>query len=439
MKFPRYFCIIAAFVALSALHAGAQAVTPQPTPIPSNPQPKPERITKMPVVALPIRDFKLLTSGTGWVSTGNRLLFTIDNGAHWKDISPPVPNQDRLASVFFHDADTGWVLFSHRVQDSERPEPVADEPSSDWSFAFSFTVNGGATWTTANLPAWQGDRGLADQGIIAFADKQHGWLSLDIEGNTLFGSSYMMLTSDGGRTWHDTTDCSNGVNDGPEGRIKGILALTDKDTWVVGTLEGGSVLYVTHDGGSCFHQVSISAPKEIASAGGSIYGLPIFEDNLNGYEEVTYTGGSGDTSAVVLYATTDGGHTWRSDRILANLAPEASPASSKFSTVASSTWIHSFATKGTKPMLKKLPPNSGTTNGAYLSLNSYNCDLSFLTKDEGWMNCAGELSSTIDGGASWTSIAPRVHNGALTQDPVTPVKSVPGQLKTIPLASPVKT
>jgi len=25
-----------------------------------------------------------------------------------------------------------------------------------------------------------------------------------------------------------------------------------------------------------------------------------------------------------------------------------------------------------------------------------NCDLSFLTPDEGWMNCSGNLSSTID-------------------------------------------
>jgi len=45
------------------------------------------------------------------------------------------------------------------------------------------------------------------------------------------------------------------------------------------------------------------------------------------------------------------------------------------------------------------------------------------------MNCSGILSSTIDGGNSWTTITPRVRNGVLTTDPVTPM----------PTSKPIKT
>ena len=96
------FSVLALFAVLFANPAGAQAV-PYTGPVspPSTWQPSPEQLDKMPVVALPIQKFKLLSSGTGWASTGDRLLSTTDNGAHWKDISPPNPDHDSYADVFF--------------------------------------------------------------------------------------------------------------------------------------------------------------------------------------------------------------------------------------------------------------------------------------------------------------------------------------------------
>jgi hypothetical protein len=78
----------------------------------------------------------------------------------------------------------------------------------------------------------------------------------------------------------------------------------------------------------------------------------------------------------------------------------------------------------------KLTPKSGTTDGANSDLKHNNCDLSFIRPDEGWMNCSGNVSSTIDGGATWTSITPHAHNGQLTIDPVTPVQRIPIKTKT---------
>jgi photosystem II stability/assembly factor-like uncharacterized protein len=440
VKVTRFFAVLAAVTSLFALHAGAQGVAVHPQPAPagaSTPhQPTPEQIAKMPVTALPIKDFKLLSSGTGWASTGARLFFTTDNGAHWKDISPPNPNRDELASVFFNDADTGWVLVAHHIQGDENPTP--DSPDNDQTFYVSATANGGTTWTSENLPVWKGQHGLTDNGIIVFADKLHGWISLDEARSMAFASSVPLSTSDGGRTW-------NWARSGVAGSIDGILAVTDKDIWMIGRSgeDGGSQLGMSHDGGESYQAVALPVPKEFAQFGYPEYSLPTFTDSLNGYEAVTYSDSEASKSVAVLFATQDGGRTWKQDRILTNLA-ESSVGSSIRSTVAGSTWIRSFAPHGSQPTLTKILPKSGTTDGANSPVNSYNCDLSFLTPSEGWMNCSGNLTSTIDGGASWTTITPRARNGVLTTDPVTPMpatkpmSTLPPKLtdpKTVPTAA----
>ncbi len=425
MKIPRYFSILAAFAMLFALHAGAQGppVHPQPAPVGASTvhQPTPEQIAKMPVRALPIKDFKLLNSTTGWASTGGQLLLTTDNGAHWKDISPPNPNRDGYASVFFLSADTGWVLLAHRIRGDEDPTP--DSPENDQTFRVSATFNGGASWTEANLPVWEGQHGLTDRGIIVFADKLHGWMSLLEARNTLFASSVPLSTSDGGRTW-------NWAKSGIAGAIDGILAATDKDIWMIGhSDEDGSQLSVSHDGGNNFQGVVLPAPKVFPSFGYPEYALPVFTNSLNGYEAVTYSDSKAAKSVAVMFATEDGGRTWKLDRILSNLAEGETVRS----TVAGSTWILPFAPLGSEPALVKLSPGGRTTAATHTSSGAFNlCDLSFLTPDEGWMNCSSGLSSTVDGGATWTAIAPRARNGILTTDPVTPVPT-PKPMKTHPI------
>jgi photosystem II stability/assembly factor-like uncharacterized protein len=432
VKIPRYFSVLAAFGMLFALHAGAQGTPIHPQPAPAGAstvhQPTPEQIAKMPVRALLVNDFKLLSSTTGWASSGSQLLLTTDNGAHWKDISPPNPNYDGYASVFFHDADTGWVLFAHRSPDGEYPAP--DSPDNEETFYVSATVNGGGSWKNANLPEPehdpQGNPGLTGSGIISFADKNHGWLSLDF-GIMHFRGSLTLTTSDGGRTW-------NWAGNGIDGIIDGILDVTDKDIWMIGRSDedDSSQLGVSHDGGKSYQTVTLPTPKGFSSFGYPEYALPVFTDSLNGYVAVTYSDSEASKSVAVLFATQDGGRTWKQDRILTNLAEEETVKS----TVAGSAWILPFAPQGSQPTLLKLRLNDTATVTTHKGSGDFNnCELSLLTQDVGWMNCSEKLSSTIDGGNTWTSIAPRARNGVLTTDPVTPVKSVPIQMRTIKQAS----
>jgi photosystem II stability/assembly factor-like uncharacterized protein len=409
MRLRTVFSVLALFAILFAEHSGAQTSA-------RSVQPTPEQLAKMPVQALPVADFKLLSANTGWVSTGDRLLWTTDKGAHWKDISPPNPNADKFASVFFLDEETGWVLIPH------------SDNSEDWTFTVSFTLDGGTTWTKANLPERKydrekGERGLVDQGIIAFATKQQGWLSLDVEGNTFFAYSILLSTSDGGRTWHHTPVCKNGVDNGPEGTIDAILALSEKDVWVTASPEGLSALYVSHNKGECFQQVSLTAPKESGSVNQpSHYAEPAFENVLHGFEAATFSDAKSGKSAAVLFETEDGGSTWRPDRTLSNLAQGETVESS----VVQSTWILPYVSQETKPTLLKLRRNDRATAELPKGRGDFRtCKLGFHTPDEGWINCAGELSATVDGGVSWKTITPRVRNGVLTLDPVAPIRRLP--------------
>jgi photosystem II stability/assembly factor-like uncharacterized protein len=421
MKSPRIFYALAAFVLLSS---GKQIAVHAQTA--SNPHPQ-DQIAKMPVVALQIKDFKLLSSGTGWASTGNQLLFTTDNGAHWKDISPPNLNRDSFASVFFHDAYAGWVLLVGHPREGECAE---EEPSErNWAFHVASTFDGGGTWTETHVKMPSCDSGsvgpsLNDNGNLTFADKLHGWLLLEHQSGSAFSFGSLFATSDEGRTWHEVK--------GP-GFYGDIRAYPNGDIWVTGDPgandEGNAQeLVVSRDGGNNFEEVSLTAPKEIGPVGQpSSYTLPVFGDKLHGYEAASYNGSNGKKSTALLFETGDGGRTWRPDRILSDLAENETVAN----TVVGSTWIIPFTPQGNQTTLVKLRPNDRMAAASHKSSGDFNnCDLSFLTAEEGWMNCSGTLTSTINGGATWTAIVPRVRCRVLTTDPVTPLPT-PKPLKTI--------
>lgn len=197
MQSPQIFSALAAF---AMLFSGTQIVVhaqTAPTTL------SPAQTTKMPVKALPIKDFKLLTSGAGWVSTGNRLLRTTDGGTTWKDISPPNPNGDQYASAFFLNADTGWVLLSGHPRAGECADN--DQSESDWAFHIASTVDGGKSWSETHVKTPSCDSGsfsasLNDGGSFTFSDQRHGWLSLQYQSGSAFSFGILLATSDGGQT-----------------------------------------------------------------------------------------------------------------------------------------------------------------------------------------------------------------------------------------------
>jgi photosystem II stability/assembly factor-like uncharacterized protein len=399
--------LAASFATFSATKAETQtAIHTEPS------QPTPEQIAKLPVVALPVGSFKLMAPNTGWVSAGGKILWTTDNGEHWKDISPPGSNRGPILNALFHDEETGWVLYL--------------DGADDYDFAVCSTSDGGNTWATAQIKIAlpdpkSGGPELGGHGNIAFTDKLHGWLLFNFQTGSAFSSAGLYVTSDGGLTWHESNN-----NPGFYGTIRGF---PNGDVWASGGPGGDDYLAVSRLGGNGFDDVSFTAPKDIPNGDRPRFGTPEFEDNLHGFEAVTYTNAAetASSSTLVLYETIDGGHTWKPDRQLLNLAARESAKS----TVIGPTWILAFTPKGSQPTLMKLSPGSRTAVGSHSEGDLDKCSLTFLTPTDGWMNCKGELSSTIDGGANWKGITPRARGGVLTHDVVTPTINRPVLWKTI--------
>jgi hypothetical protein len=61
-----------------------------------------------------VGSMKLLAPGVGWVERGGRFYWTTDNGANWKDITPPASSDldEHISDFYFLDSQRGWALLS---------------------------------------------------------------------------------------------------------------------------------------------------------------------------------------------------------------------------------------------------------------------------------------------------------------------------------------
>jgi photosystem II stability/assembly factor-like uncharacterized protein len=350
---------------------------------------------------------KLLAPDIGWAERGGALYWTTDDGARWRDITPQLAQNERLGKVFFLDPSTGWMVIDH-----------PQDPWEKLRFALASTRDAGRTWsrTGISLPlkdyglpvganAGGGAHPIVDGGInaIVFADRLHGWLSAGFHGQTMnlwFG--LLLLTSDGGRTWKQSTNA-------PElGNVQ-MLLINPSEGW----LYGGEVLdvnhlYVTRDGAHSWQEVAPSLP---GSSYSEVQGLPTFENAKHGFLEVTSTYGAGDKLRVTaaLFKTSDGGRMWRSDRTIRNLDGESARRYSSCA-VIDSDWIFAAASDDV-PVLTKVSAGASIDGSvdAEAARPEYKMirQINFTTPTQGWViTSGGELLSTTDGGATWANISP---------------------------------
>lgn len=358
------------------------------------------------VMAVPITDFKLLSSGTGWAIGGAGLLWTTDNGEHWKNITPELPGG--ITDVDFLDAQRGWILYSVNLTNEENPDHA---PNNFSHLYLASTIDGGASWTTVSqLPKPDYSNYVTGTGGVVFFDDMHGWVEMGVD------DKYAILysTSDGGKTWR--------LRKGGGGDSFAIVPTSAKDLWLVGDPYGE--LFVSHDAGNTVQQVSLPNPPSVSPDYSASYSPPVFKTNSRGYEVVNYRGPDGTQSMAALFSTMDGGRTWQPDRILSGLA-EGETANSS---IADSTWILPFLhDEGGPAELMKVLPGERVTAPAHSKSDFNRCQSSFITADEGWVRCPGAygtstFTATTDGGATSKTIVPRVRNGVLTDDPIKPVQ-----------------
>ena len=339
-----------------------------------------------------IQSMKLLSAQIGWATSGNHLYWTTDDGAHWKDIAPPMSSklEESIADVFFLDTSTGWVVLSYGNDEGQQ-------------FRLASTSNAGANWSSSpiKLPWARYADDFMDRARVFFLDSLHGWVDLRVYSSSAFKPALLLATEDGGKTWKAPTDDS--------GRAGKFCFFSLKD----GVLAGGPAdteLWVTHDSLKSWQQLELKVPpgSSPADADFPTYGEPICKDAKSGFLPVTFSG-SEEGSVLVLFVTDDGGHTWKPDRTRSSLELK-SPGQTVVATVVGSDLIfvpHEKTVVEKTLELATIPATGRSASVATRVTGSASArQLSFVNSSTGWASTNDGLLSTTDGGVTWIQIAP---------------------------------
>jgi photosystem II stability/assembly factor-like uncharacterized protein len=350
------------------------------------------------VSAQQIESMKLLTPEVGWAATAQKLFWTTNGGAQWKDITPKLKHEEQgISSVFFLDSSTGWVLL--RCGDNLFPsrDPLTQKSDrdlrrDDTCFEFASTTDAGQRWSLAHPKITDPSQhpedgsGFSLGTFLDFADAQHGWAILKNGTHVGLSSGVMLRTVDGGHTW---TQLKNNLP-----MAEHFHFVTAKIGWIAGGPD--QELYVTHDAANSWQKV-----ESLPDVGND---LPVFENERRGLLP----------AGNVLLATEDGGKTWKQDRVLTGVPDYTSL------TIADSVVIAAHSKLQREPqnenqyiVITKLslytigPDRNISSNTAKIPVAEEGVlQLSFLDRDQGWVNKSGRLFATRDGGRSWVDISP---------------------------------
>jgi photosystem II stability/assembly factor-like uncharacterized protein len=244
------------------------------------------------------------------------------------------------------------------------------------------TDDGGNQWHTEPRPT---EDSLQD---VYFADEQTGWLVCersiyDLKTND-DPRTYLMRTTDGGRTWTRVNVIGKDVNV----RLVRALFTSGGRGWAFG--EGG-VLYTTRDGGMNWERQGV--PTRHLLLGG------LFLNAAQGWLV-----GAGAT----ILQTSDGGETWKTGALI-NFTPasgkdaEAEAAHVRFTAASFIDQKRGWAV-GAEGRVFATRDGGRTWSAQSSNVTTDLLDVKFISQYEGWaVGAEGTLIRTMDGGEHWTA------------------------------------
>lgn len=243
--------------------------------------------------SIPELSAELVTTTSGWAVYHHRLFWTNDIGRSWKNITPPLNDDESVSSTFFLSPSAGWVTI------------LQEDSVGKANVVIATTSDGGLTWQKSLVQAAL--RFLALPHIWAgtshtfFLDEMNGWLELQRASSSNFQEGILLATKDGCKSWLQLPNPPT----------------VDSMTWVspqVGWIAGGVLkgdLYSTRDGGQSWSKQTSTVPSGTTDTPGQAL-VPRFTDAQHGMFMVTYRGLKvrPASSLVAVYKTADSGKTW---------------------------------------------------------------------------------------------------------------------------------
>jgi photosystem II stability/assembly factor-like uncharacterized protein len=236
------------------------------------------------------------------------------------------------------------------------------------------TSNGGATWTSVILPGITRSTGGANCGFadVAIIDDQHVWIA---------GAGGVYHSDDAGRSFSRQAL----PNDGP--CAFGRVAFSDADhVWVTGT----NRIARTTDGGTTWTNWEQPLPVAAYAAVNDVF----FTDTTHGF--IATSDSDGTASRALLFATDDGGQTWRKALETPGIFRSLDFVDRDFGFLAGGTTAQGEIWATT---------DGGQTWERRAALESRDIQvISFVDREQGYGTISNRpcIIATTDGGHSWT-------------------------------------
>jgi photosystem II stability/assembly factor-like uncharacterized protein len=352
--------------------------------------------------AIQFATLRMFPGGFGWgynPSMG-RLLRTTDNGSHWHNVSPP-----------------GFALNSPGSSPSvffldQNHGWLVNPSAMDQTLVISTTVwstsDGGATWVRGQGFTYRGEY---DGGELTFIDAQHGWYRADLGGQMGVFASAIFRTTDAGQHWRqvmlNSAASIEPTTPGsfPPCAVSGLTFLNATQGWATGSCDISDVmLYATQDGGFTWRKLPVVLPTDVPPTGTPWSWPPVFVSAKNG---VMLVGDVPEPHTAIAYTTADGGQTWQPHPIDSDDLNLAGPPDLDFIDLHTGWFVGRSFSSGDQQLF--ITHDGGQTWSGVKSNTAPGMNIDFIDAQVGWTWSAdGLFMETLDAGRTWAAINPQL-------------------------------